>query len=212
MPRVKKHKARQNIYHYGVKTTDTTKKQGYTVDRSQPRDAEDKLIVAKGQEYWTWQFKNSPRQYSLTPPDKRQLTRSDYQLAIYDIEDEIAGVEATTVEDLEAAVESLKEQIETLRDEQEEKRENMPDGLREGSVGELLQERYDALDNAYTELDNIDLDYPEPDEGELIEEIESELDEGEDYDDEKIEEKRQEKLDEWIQEKLEEIQSIGLDG
>jgi hypothetical protein len=209
MPKVTKHKARQNIYQNGYRTENAKTKSGYSVDRSKPRDADDKLLVEKGQEYYTWQKFRSPRQYSLTYPDRRLLTSSDYLITLYDIEDEINAIEASSVEDLESALDSIKEQIESLRDEQQEKLDNMPEQLQENSdAGMMLQERYDALDTACDSLGGIDLSYDEPDDDELRDEF----DEDAEVTDEMLEEKREEKLQEWIQEKIGEVQEVSLDG
>ncbi len=125
--------------------------------------AKDNPVAKKGESYYWWKHmvggRGGPKQYSKTPPKPQQLTQSDYYRSVYDLADEIAALDSDMErEALREAVELIKENVETLRDEQEEKKNNLPDSLQEGPTGELLQERYDALDSAASELDAIDLD------------------------------------------------------
>lgn len=213
MPKVTKHKARNNIYRNGIKVKSDKTKSGERRDHSQPADEKDTLLVAKGQDYYTWQFKNSPRQYSLKSPTRQQLTQSDYLISVYDLQDRIDEISAEDAETLQSLVEDIKSEIESLRDEQEEKRSNMPEHLQDVGSGETLQERYNALDEAVSALDGIDLEFEDPDIDDLLEELGwSEEDETEKPSDEEIEEKRQEKLQEWLDEKISEIQEISLEG
>lgn len=82
-----------------------------------------------------------------------EVTTSDFLYSVGEIANcwsELYGIDA-------GAVDELKDAIENLRDEQEEKLDNLPDSLRDAPTGELLQERYDNLDDVYNELDNIDM-------------------------------------------------------
>jgi hypothetical protein len=199
--KVNKHIARADIYRHGLRTPADNKK-GYTLDRSQPRGIDDVVIVPKGTEYYKWQKKNQPPTISLTPPTRQQLTSSDFLIQIYDLEDDINSFQAEGPEDIQSAVDGWREQVETLRDELEEKRENMPESLQESPVGQLLQERYDALDEWLNELDSIDLDdYP-------TEEIDTEDEELEDIENDETEQTHEERLREWLDEKIDEIQNL----
>ena len=51
---------------------------------------------------------------------------------------------------------ALADELEAIRDTCEESLENMPEGLQEGDVGQLLQDRMDALDDAADTLRDMD--------------------------------------------------------
>lgn len=83
-----------------------------------------------------------------------EVTTSDWQLstgAIINRWEEDYGVSDSTPEE-------LRDTIEGIMDEQQERLDNMPEGLQEGDVGQLLQERIDACESTMYELDSIDID------------------------------------------------------
>lgn len=178
--------------------------------------------IKVGDTYYWWKFRYGGKRYSKTYPKRQQLTQSSYYAAVFDIEDRIGELhKMSTADDLKSEIESIMDDIESLRDEQEEKLMSMPDHLQEtSSSGQLLQERIDALESAYSEFESIDLDYDEPSEEELREEAlgltgvdeedieEEEVDEGEVNG--RIEELRSDKLAEWLREKVDETQNISL--
>lgn len=219
MPQLHFAKARNDIYAEGLKTK-ADNKQGYTRDRSKPANKQDKILVKKGESYYWWQFPYRDKSISLTRPKRSQLTQSGFLSALYDIEDNLSGLNAgdfESVEDLESTIDDIKSEVESLRDEQEEKKSNMPEQLQESQTGETLQERYDALDSMYSELDGIDFSYDAPDEEEFKTEIidelgYSEIDDLSDAQLQEIEDKLQEKLqghkEDRINEIIEEIHAI----
>lgn len=161
-----------------------------------------KAGIKKGDSYYWWQFKNSAKSYSKTAPRRSQLTRSGYLSAIYDLEDNVIA-NAVADDSLRDTIESLISDLETLRDEQQEKLDNMPDNLRENSMsGELLQERYDALDNAVSEYQDIDVD--------SCPQETSDLDEDEREDEESDEDFLKRMQDAYWEEKLEEFQNVSI--
>lgn len=234
-------KAQKNIYVTGKRRTYTSEKgkrkdqEVSVLDRTIPADENDKILIAVGEPYYWWQFKNGGKNFSKTRPKASQLTQSAYLSTIYDIADELGEIRAqvSDPDDLSSAIDDIKSRLEELRDEQEEKKSNMPEGLQEGPTGELLQERYDNLDNAISELDGLDLDYDEPDEDDLREELKDNVDpsvldspeEGDEgfdeYDEDEdrkskvsdfmIEERKDELLGEWLDEKCDEISNISLE-
>lgn len=138
--------------------------------------------VKVGDSYYWWKFRYGGKRISKTYPKPSQLTQSDFLISLYDIQERYGHLEScTSYQDLSDEVESIKAEIEELRDEQEEKRNNMPEHLQDVGTGELLQERYDALDEWYNEIDGVDLDFDE--DGEQTEE-------------------------EWLQEKIDELTNI----
>lgn len=221
-------KALKNIYENG-KYVKYISPRGKSVgqeksklDRTVPANASDKILIAAGESYWWWQFKNSPKSFSKTRPKNSQLTRSGYLSQLYDIQDRISELSCDDPMDLENLVDEIKSDLESLKEECESSLENMPEGLRESSSsGQTLQERIDSLDNAISEFDGLDLDYNEPEEDELRSEaIESlQLDEDDeealqDVESEiiaEIERLKEEKANEWIDEKISEIQDISFD-
>lgn len=221
-------KAQKNIYVNGKYVEYKSKKgkrAGQTLtkhDRTVPENKKDTILIAKGESYYWWQFKNGPKHYSKSAPKSSQLTQSGYLSAIYDLQDELSELRGNVseAEDLQEKVEDIKSRMEELRDEQEEKKNNMPEGLQEGPTGELLQERYDSLDSAISELEGIDLDdYDEADDDDIREELKDDIDDTWDEDaarkalvsDEMIEDYKSEKLSEWLDEKCEEISQISFE-
>jgi hypothetical protein len=216
-------KAQKDIFVNGKRVeyvSEKGKREGQTlskIDKTIPRDDNDNILIAKGESYYWWQFKNSPKQYSKNPPRASQLTQSAYLSTLYGIDEQIEDFSADTAEELKDFVEDIKTQLEELRDTTQESFDNIPENLQYSPNAELLQERIDCLESAIDELDSMDLKYEEKDEEELQELVAE--DKGIDTEDEnwkeeiteeEIDEKRQELESEWVQEKLEEIQGISI--
>lgn len=192
------------------------KREGQTIskiDRTIPRDENDTVFIAKGESYYWWQFKNSPKQLSKTQPKASQLTQSNYLSQLYELQEQIDYFSPSEVEEVESFVEEMKENLENLKDETQGSLDNMPESLQSSPTGELLQERVDALDNAISEFEGIDIDYEEPDEDEIRQDIATDEDiELEEVTQEQIQNVIDEKLQEWLDEKTSEIQGISLEG
>jgi len=223
-------KAQKNIYINGKRreyVSETGKSKGQTksvIDKTIPADKNDKILIAKGESYYWWQFKNSPKQFSKERPKNSQLTQSNFLSQLYALEEKIEEFSCDNREDFESFRDEVKEEIEQLRDECQESLDNMPEGLQQGSTGELLQERIDAMDSWASEIENIECDYDEDDlRKEVLEENDmdeddvkdeeeedgDENDEEEDDDDNDEDEKLsedeiQEQINEKIQEKVDE--------
>lgn len=134
--------------------------------------------VKKGDTYYKWSRKIPSgggwigRTFkSATFPKRSQLTSSAFLGQVYDLEDAISAAEGP--DDLE----SIASDIRQLGDEQTEKFDNMPEGLQQGSTGDLLTERAqqceewaDAVEEAQRNwAEGIDVagdekDWPDPDE------------------------------------------------
>lgn len=162
--------------------------------------------IKKGESYYWWKFRFGPKCVSKTYPKRQQLTRSDFYIGLYDLEDRIADLEPN--DSLADEVSSIIEDIRALAEEQGEKKDNMPEGLQEGDTGQLLEERQSELESWADELEGIDL---EIDENEIKDAVLSELGYGtveeidEDYKDE-FNERVQQKTSESYQEKVDELQ------
>lgn len=55
------------------------------------------------------------------------------------------------------AVEDAKSVFQEIADEEREKFDNMPEGLQQGDKAQAMEEAADALENAVSDLDNVDL-------------------------------------------------------
>ena len=113
----------------------------------------DNPVAKKGESYWWWKHmvggRGGPKQYSKDRPKPSQLTQSEFLSRFYDIEEQIG--EAKDADTLE----SLANDITELGDEQNEKLDNMPEGLKEGDTGQMLQERYDGCTEWASEVERI---------------------------------------------------------
>jgi hypothetical protein len=118
----------------------------------------DNKVCLKGESYYWWKFRFGGKHYSLTRPKPSQLTQSNYLGTLYSICESVEeyGIEPGE----EGAIENLRDevvgQLEELRDECEESRSNMPEALQDSPTGELLQERYDAIDGALGDIENVE--------------------------------------------------------
>lgn len=121
--------------------------------------------IVTGEPYYWWQFAFSPKSIrcNLHPPAQKDLTRSAFWSAIYGIQEE-DFTSADDASSLEEARDNVVSELENLKDEIEGNLSNMPDSLQQGSTGELLQERIDALDSVISELQNVDCSVEEPEE------------------------------------------------
>lgn len=110
------------------------------------------LGIKKGELHWFAEVKTGPRSSktirSKNPIPRSQLTSSEFLSTAYDLSDRLGN--ATELSELE----DIKSELETLRDETQEKLDNMPDGLRDGPTGELLQERVDQLESLISEVES----------------------------------------------------------
>jgi hypothetical protein len=90
------------------------------------------------------------------------LTQSEFLSQVYDLNDRITGLsDLDNLDDLQAEVEDIASEYETLADECAEKKENMPEGLQDGEVGQLLEERSDGCREVSDNLQGIDFDFSE---------------------------------------------------
>lgn len=164
-------------------------------ERVARKDYPDDEIKA-GDKYFTWSLRSShfgkgTVYRSKTYPTPRQLTRNEFMLALYDIDDSLASVEGDTAEDIDGSRTAVCDQIRDLAQEQQDKLDNMPEGLQQGDTGQLLQERIDNLESWASDIESVEL----PDEDEFKEE-----------DDPK------EAFEDAIESAIEEIRGIGFPG
>lgn len=198
--------AKKPIYLHGKRVEYVSKRgkrAGQTlskIDRNQPQDENDEIIINVGESYYTWCFYGGQPHYSKIAPKRSQLTQNWFKSELYSIQEEIEEHENQDPEDIATLVESVMESIEGLRDECQEHLDNIPEQLQESEAGQTLQSRIDALDEVLSEFENIDTDF------------ESEIDEYERGTmsqcawEEQLNDKQ-----EWIDNKMSEINDIDLD-
>jgi hypothetical protein len=139
--------------------------------------------IKAGESYYWWKFRYGGKRYSKTPPRRSQLTQSAFYSTLYDIEDRLGELRAD--DGLETDVADIAQELRELAEECESSLENMPDQLRDGDAGQMLQERVEACNNAADELDALTFDVSDK------EDDESETD--------------------FWQAKLEEVQAVSID-
>lgn len=145
MPRLYERTARQDIFRYGKKTK-ANNKQGFVIDRGQPRDTNDFRLVRKGNKYFTWHPKGSDWQYSIHRPD----LRSDWQRTIDEFREKIDTINGE--EYLDGAGDSeedVQQEIQDKIDELQTNLDNMPEQLQEGHI---LKDRIEELEQLLEEL------------------------------------------------------------
>lgn len=126
--------------------------------------------IKKGDKYYKWTTRPGGRgkgivHRQLTYPRPQQLTSSDFLIQMYDLQDRINDVDVTSLEDER---DNIAEDIRALGDEQQNKLDNMPEGLQQGSSGEMLQSRVDGCEAWASDVENVDIpdreDYADDDE------------------------------------------------
>ena len=89
-----------------------------------------------------------------------ETTENSYLQTLYQIQDDYQ--EKLDNMDADTADTSIKDDIvsdlENLRDECQERFDNIPEQLQDGDAGSLLQERIDSLDEAISDIDNVDFE------------------------------------------------------
>ena len=131
---------------------------------------------------------------AATMPRASALTESPYQSAAHELNERIEDIDdSIDIVGLQSAVEELVTDAEALRDEQQERLDNMPEGLQQGSTGQLLQDRVEQLDAFIDELQAIDLDEweaepftPEDERNEAGEEVDENGNTRDEYDEEPL--------------------------
>lgn len=108
--------------------------------------------IKRGESYYWWKFNYGHKQRSKTHPKPQQLTRSDFWIQVYDFQDELNDVQE------QDSLQDIADRIREFADEQEEKKNNMPESLQEGPIGELLTSRQDSLNEWADELEQMDAD------------------------------------------------------
>lgn len=151
-------KARKNIYENGFELEYLSMKGKHKgqmlskTDYTIPANKKDKILIAKGEPYWWWKFKNRDRQVSKEEPSLGQLKKygmSEWDSNMKEYDDRKDELERSRDMDDQ---DSLKSDIEEYRDDLQGRLDNMPDQLQESSV---LNERIESLNDLLAEIDDI---------------------------------------------------------
>lgn len=116
----------------------------------------DNPAVKKGESYYWWKFRYGGKHYSRNRPRPSQLTQSAYLSQVRGLIEMIEDNSTETWDDFDSLREEVKSELDNIRDECQSNLDNMPDQLQYAPVGELLQERINALESAESDIDYID--------------------------------------------------------
>jgi len=118
----------------------------------------DNPVVSKGESYFWWKFAFGSKQFSKVRPARSRLTQSEFFGQIWSLEDcFVDGIDNSA--DMKIAFEEFSGDLTTIMEEVEEKKENMPESLQESPTGELLTERYEALEGWIGEIEALETDF-----------------------------------------------------
>jgi hypothetical protein len=119
--------------------------------------------IKPGDSYYWWKFKTGGRggvkRVSKTRPRRSQLTQSEFYAAMYDAEDDLAGVvgrfEAGEADfnELAQALEDAASAVREAGENCQEKFNNLPEGFQNAETGERLQARADRCESIADELE-----------------------------------------------------------
>lgn len=195
-------KAKKPIYKHGKRVeyvSQRGKRAGQTLtklDRSQPEDENDEILINVGESYYTWCFYGGQPQYSKERPKPSQLTQNWFKQELYSIQEKIEEFEPEDVEDVATFIDEIRDDAESLRDECQEHLDNMPEQLQDSDSGQTLQERIDNLDSVIGDIDNFDSEF------------ESEIEKEDDESDDELLERQSEEKQQWLDDKTSEIQEF----
>jgi uncharacterized phage infection (PIP) family protein YhgE len=170
--------------------------------------------IKKGEPYYWWAFRFGGKHRSKTPPKPQQLTQSEFAKRTMAASETLGTLSA---DGIPAAIETLAgviSDLEELKTENEDKLNNMPEGLQEGEVGQLIQERVDTLENATSELEDAkgelesieEPEVEEPTDEEVLEDLADELKDDPDMSPEERDRLVKDRKDEMRDERMEEAQ------
>jgi hypothetical protein len=139
-------------------------------------EAGETLNIKKGDSYYWWKFRRGGKHFSRTAPKPSQLTQSDFYQKVYSLQEEHQSPPDSICE-VETERDAMVEGLNNIKDEEEGKLDNMPEGLRDGNSGQIIQDRISALEDAISNLESADCSFepPEPKGEDRIQEVWDEL-------------------------------------
>ncbi len=133
--------------------------------------------IKRGDAYKWIKFRFGGRRIKCADCDFKasELTQSEFLGQVYDLNDRIAAItDDMSLEDIQSEVDDIATEFENLASECEDKLSNMPEGLQQGSVGEMLQSRSDSCNEVAGNLQGVDFDFDEESEREsAVEELDT---------------------------------------
>lgn len=118
--------------------------------------------IKAGESYYWWQFKNGPKRAQRERPKASQLTQSNFKSQVYALQERIADLSASP--DLESECEDIASELRNIGEECQSSFDNMPEGLQQGDVGQMLEQRVSDMESAADEFESIDFsDKPDED-------------------------------------------------
>lgn len=121
--------------------------------------------VEIGDSYYWWKFRYGGKHVSKTPPRASQLTGSDKLSRAYAAAEALEDItvdEDSTLDDLKEQVQQVADDVNEIAEEYRENRDNMPEGLQEGDVGQQMEENAESLESWASDieqcLDSVDED------------------------------------------------------
>lgn len=118
--------------------------------------------IKKGDAYYWWKFRYGGIRRSLTPPKASQLTQSTFLSTVLGIGEHVEDIttllwnDDMTTEDAESELQDLAQQLRDAGEDAQSSLDNMPEGLQQGTTGQLLQTRVEQTETTADELENIE--------------------------------------------------------
>lgn len=105
--------------------------------------------IKKGETYYSWKFRYGGPRKSKTYPEPSQLTNSPFLQTVYGAAEQIDEAEDAD------ALRSIAQEVRDAGEECQSSLDNMPEGLQQGSTGELLQTRIDNCEAWADEIERV---------------------------------------------------------
>ena len=112
-------------------------------------------VAAVGESYYWWKFRYGGKRFSKTYPRGSQLTQSAYFGGVRELVERIedADIQIGEYDTFIEFRDEIVSDIRQLGEEASESRDNMPEGLQEGDTGQMLEARYEACEQAASEIE-----------------------------------------------------------
>ena len=116
--------------------------------------------IPKGSTYYWWKFRYGGMHRSLIRPRQSQLTQSSHLSEAYSIQEDL---EALIIQDIKEGIDlqEYADRIRELGQNAEDSLYNMPDGLQQGDVGQMLEQRTSDMEDWANELEGVDTEIDE---------------------------------------------------
>ena len=123
--------------------------------------------IKVGDSYYWWKFRYGGKRVSKTRPRASQLTMSDKLSRAYAAAEALEDIvvdDDTTLDDLKSLVDDIASDVGDIAQEYRDNRENMPESLQDGDVGQQMEENADSLESWQSDIEQCLDDVDEDDE------------------------------------------------